>query len=273
MELPFLFQPIRWHVYPLRTFENEIGRKRVAVINPYGQDFKATFSKCLKKGIIKKKGKYAIEKGPKNADFIYSLKKKLEAYPNIKEYLMKFALDLSKERDSKVNSKVKAIQREWDAPQTRLIDIRPLIYEEKAERVISFLSASFDAPDSIIDWFRDMAKRLDIETVWLKEIYESRPALEKIIHHIDECNSLIQIITKDVTRASKEAGWLGNEVGLAYKSKPGDRMALFVERGAKASGLIHEITDALYFDGENLSQSAPDVVSYLKNFKKKVLSS
>ena len=185
---------------------------------------------------------------------------------------MKFALNLSKERDSKINIKVKEIKKMLDARQTKLIDIRPLIYEEKPEQVISFLSASFDAPDLIIEWFRDMANALGIKTVWLKEIYESRPPLEKIIRHIDQCNSFIQIITRDVSY-SKEVGWLGNEVGLAYKSKPGDRMALFIERGAKASGLICEIADALYFDRENLSQSAPNVISYLKNFKEKVLSS
>jgi hypothetical protein len=108
--------------------------------------------------------------------------------------------------------------------------------------VRAFISASFDpSADKIVEWFCDMAQGVGIDTVWLKDEYEARPTRVKIIEHIRECISFVQIITTDIKKSGKEAGWLGNEIAWAYDATPKDHMAVFVEEGMKASGLAREI--------------------------------
>lgn len=142
------------------------------------------------------------------------------------------------------------------------------------KRVTAFLSASFsDKIDRLISWFIKMIKSVDIdEVIWLKEKYEARPTEEKIKENIKLCNCFIQIITRDIAKKGKEAGWLGNEIAWARESSPNGNMAIFVEKGAEATGLAKVIADNLYFSPENLREDAPKITQYLNNLKEKVLS-
>jgi DNA-binding transcriptional ArsR family regulator len=137
--------------------------------------------------------------------------------------------------------------------------------------VTAFLSASFsETADEVIDWFRKVSQSLGVNTVWLKEKYESRPTKDKILSHVDECDALIQIITADAFNGTKEAGWLGNEIAWAYRSKPGNCIAIFIEKGLTASGLARGVADNLEFDRNDLQDVAPKVVSYLLDLKYRV---
>ncbi|MGA2783753.1 MAG: hypothetical protein ABSF09_03535 [Candidatus Bathyarchaeia archaeon] len=119
--------------------------------------------------------------------------------------------------------------------------------------VRAFISASFDlSADRVVGWLCDMAQGIGIDTVWLKEEYEARPTREKIIGHIKDCDAFVQVITTDVKKSGKEAGWLGNEIAWACTSTPGNHMAVFVEEGMKASGLAREVADNLTFDRQHL---------------------
>lgn len=143
------------------------------------------------------------------------------------------------------------------------------------KRVTAFLSASFsDKIDRLILWFIKMIKSVDIDKViWLKEKYEARPTEEKIKENIKLCNCFIQIITRDIAIKGKEAGWLGNEIAWARESSPNGNMAIFVEKGAEATGLAKVVVDNLYFSPGNLQEDAPKIIQYLNNLKEKVLSS
>jgi len=71
----------------------------------------------------------------------------------------------------------------------------------------AFISASFDdSAQKPIEWFIEMAKRLGIKTIWLKEKSETRPIEDKIKDNLKKCNAFIQILTEDVERESREKG-------------------------------------------------------------------
>jgi DNA-binding transcriptional regulator GbsR (MarR family) len=144
--------------------------------------------------------------------------------------------------------------------------------KDKIKVVRAFMSASFDeSAEKVVGWFREMAHGIGIDTVWLKEEHEARPTQEKIIRHIKNSNAFVQVITADVKRLSKEAGWLGNEIAWAYDSTPGNCIAVFVEEGIKASGLAREVADNLSFHRQHLDIVAPKVTKYLLNLKSRVL--
>lgn len=133
--------------------------------------------------------------------------------------------------------------------------------------VIAFISASFDnGTQKPIEWFIKIAKSLGIETIWLKEKYESRPTEDKIKDNLKKCNAFIQILTEDVEKGSKEKGWLGNEVAWA-DSFGIKNFALFVEKGVRASGVIKEKTDSLPFNRNALHEITPQVNQYLLDLK------
>ena len=138
---------------------------------------------------------------------------------------------------------------------------------------MAFLSASFnDEIDQLISWFMEMIRSLEIDVIWLKGKYQARPTEEKIKENIKLCNCFIQIITKDVKESGKEAGWLGNEIAWARDSTPDGNIAIFAERGMAATGLARVVADNLEFDRADLSGSAPKIIQYLCDLKKRVLS-
>lgn len=151
---------------------------------------------------------------------------------------------------------------------------RPVTAPKKDEiKVRAFLSASFnDEIDPLVSWFIEMINSLGIDVIWLKEKYQPRPIEEKIKENIKLCNCFIQIITRDVKEAGKEAGWLGNEIAWARDSTPDGNMAVFVENGMGATGLAKVIADNLQFDRTDLSRCAPKIIQYLYDLKRRVLS-
>ena len=160
------------------------------------------------------------------------------------------------------------------ASRTEKIVPRPITAPKKSEnKARAFLSASFnDEIDTLISWFIEIIQALEIDVVWLKKKYQARPAEEKIKENIKLCNCFIQIITKDVKEAGKEAGWLGNEIAWARNSTPDGNIAIFVEKGMKATGLAKVVADNLEFDRTDLSKSAPKIIEYLCDLKKRVIS-
>jgi hypothetical protein len=151
---------------------------------------------------------------------------------------------------------------------------RPIMSSKKGEdKVRAFLSASFnDEIDPLVSWFIKMIRSLEIDVIWLKEKSQARPTEVKIKENIKLCNCFIQIITRDVKEEGKEAGWLGNEIAWARESTPDGNMAIFVEKGAEATGLAKVIADNLQFDRADLSGCAPRVIEYLCDLKRRVLS-
>jgi len=149
-----------------------------------------------------------------------------------------------------------------------------IILPKKGEsKVRAFLSASFNNEiDPLVSWFIGMIKSLDIDVIWLKEKYQARPTEAKIKENIKLCNCFIQIITRDVKEAGKEAGWLGNEIAWAKDSTPNGNMAIFVEKGTEATGLAKVVADNLQFDRADLSGYAPRITQYLYDLKRRVLS-
>lgn len=140
------------------------------------------------------------------------------------------------------------------------------------KKVITFLSASFsDEIDDIIKWFIRIMNILDFEVIWLKEKHQARPVEEKIKENLKQCNCFIQIITKQVYVEGKEAGWLGNEIAWARDSTPNSNIAVFVEKGIKATGIARFVTDNVEFDYENIGQYAPDILQFLNDVKSRVL--
>jgi len=145
---------------------------------------------------------------------------------------------------------------------------------QRCKKATAFLSASFNSEiDDLIAWFIKIIKSMGIDVIWLKEKYEPRPTEAKIKENIQLCNCFIQIITRDVTEKGKEAGWIGNEIAWARESSPNGNMAIFVEKGAKATGLAEVIADNLVFDPKNLEVDASRIVQFLTKLKEKVLSS
>jgi len=73
---------------------------------------------------------------------------------------------------------------------------RKKIYTKKRKKVnqpIAFISASFDDNvDQKIQWVRNRADNVGINTLWLKEIYKARPTVEKIDQAISESDCIIQ---------------------------------------------------------------------------------
>jgi len=125
--------------------------------------------------------------------------------------------------------------------------VQPLKKNENKAR--AFLSASFnDEIDPLISWFIEMIKSLEIDVIWLKKTYQARPTEEKIKENIRLRNCFIQVITRDVKEAGKEAGWLGNEIAWARDSTPDGNIAVFVEKGMGATGLAKVVADNLEFD-------------------------
>lgn len=144
--------------------------------------------------------------------------------------------------------------------------------KKNKKKITAYLSASFsDKIDSLISWFISMIEALDIEVIWLKKKYQARPPEEKMKENIQLCNCFIQIITSDVYEEGKEAGWIGNEIAWAKDSTPNGNIAVFVEKGVKATGLARTVADNLSFDPENLSPDAPKITQYLNDLKKRVL--
>ena len=140
------------------------------------------------------------------------------------------------------------------------------------KKVIAFLSASFSNEiDPLISSFINIIRALDIDVIWLKEKYQSRPTEEKIKENIWLCNSFIQIITKNVIYEGKEAGWPGNEIAWAKDSTPNGNMVIFVEKGVKASGLASVIVDNLPFDTEKIIEDIPKIIQYLNDLKRRVI--
>ena len=151
---------------------------------------------------------------------------------------------------------------------------RPIMLPKKGEnKVRAFLSTSFnDEIDPLVSWFIKMIRSLEIDVIWLKEKYQARPTEEKIKENIKLCNCFIQIITRDIKEAGKEAGWLGNEIAWARDSTPNGNMAVFVEKGTEATGLAKVIADNPQFDCADLSECAPRITQYLYDLKRRVLS-
>lgn len=145
------------------------------------------------------------------------------------------------------------------------------LYVTTQGAIVAFISASFgNGAQKQIEWFIKIANSLGIETIWLKEKYESRPTEDKIKDNLKNCNTFIQILTEDVEKGSKENGWLGNEVAWAdafgIKS-----FALFAEEGVRASGVITEKTDCLPFGRNALHEVVPQVNQYLLDLKMRTL--
>ncbi|MCW3128862.1 MAG: hypothetical protein N2V75_01985 [Methanophagales archaeon] len=139
--------------------------------------------------------------------------------------------------------------------------------------IIAFISASFDdSAQEPIRWFIEMAESLGIKTIWLKEKPETRRIEDKIKDSLRKCNAFIQILTEDVERESREKGWLGNEPAWAGSSGI-TNFALFVEKGARASGFIVTKTEPLFFDRNALAEIAPKVIDYLRDLKQRTSES
>lgn len=145
-------------------------------------------------------------------------------------------------------------------------------YELSKEKIATaFLSASFsEEVDCLISQFIKIAEALNIDVIWLKEKYQARPPEEKIKENILLCNCFIQILTRNVFEERKEAGWLGNEIAWARDSTPNGNMAIFVQKGEKATGLAGEVADRLEFDPDNLKKDAPKIVQYLTDLRNRV---
>jgi methyl-accepting chemotaxis protein len=163
--------------------------------------------------------------------------------------------------------------REFASRTDKKLQGRIMLPKKGESKVRAFLSASFnDEIDPLVSWFNEMIRSLDVDVVWLKEKYQARPTEEKIKENIKLCNCFIQIITREVKEAGKEAGWLGNEIAWAKDSTPNGNMAIFVEKGTEATGLAKVVADNLQFDRADLSRYAPKITQYLYDLKKRVLS-
>jgi len=150
-------------------------------------------------------------------------------------------------------------------------------YAEKRKKVnqpTTFISASFDdSADQLIQWVRNRAENVGFNTIWLKEIYKARPTIDKIDQAISESDAIIQIITSIVFEKGGEMGWIGNELGMAYKSRPGKNIAVFVQKGYKISGIGKSVTDIFPLDLKKLPQHEKKAEEYLNDLKQKVISS
>lgn len=155
--------------------------------------------------------------------------------------------------------------------EKKLPHSKPIVPKKGENKATAFLSASFnDEIDPLISWFIEIARSLEIDVIWLKEKYQARPTEDKIKENIKLCNCFIQVITRDVMETGKEAGWLGNEIAWARDSTPNGNMAVFVEKGMKATGLARIVTDNLEFERDNLPKYMPKIIQYLYDLKKRV---
>ena len=153
------------------------------------------------------------------------------------------------------------------------LEARPRVKALVEGRFIAFLSASFkDENNELLEWFIEMIESVGIEVNWLKVKYQVRPTEEKIRENITICNCFIQIITSDISIEGREAGWLGNEIAWAKDSTPNGNIAIFVEKGLKATGLAGTVADTVYFDPENLANDSPKIVQYLLDLRGRVSS-
>ncbi|NQE06226.1 hypothetical protein C5S32_10190 [ANME-1 cluster archaeon GoMg1] len=136
----------------------------------------------------------------------------------------------------------------------------------------AYISASFNnSAQKPIEFFIEMAKALGIKTIWLKEIYETRPIEDKIKDKLRKCNAFIQILTEDIEKEKRERGWLGNEPAWADSFEIAN-FALFVEKGVKPSGFLSKI-EYLSFDRSALDKIAPKVIQYLLDLKQRTSES
>ena len=163
--------------------------------------------------------------------------------------------------------------REFASRTDKKLQSRIMLPKKGESKVRAFLSASFNNEiDPLVSWFIEMIRSLDLDVILLKKKYQARPTEEKIRENIKLCNCFIQIITRDVTEAGKEAGWMGNEIAWAKDSTPNGNIAIFVEKGTGATGLAKVVADNLQFDRADLSGCAPRITQYLYDLKRRVLS-
>lgn len=141
----------------------------------------------------------------------------------------------------------------------------------KVRRPTAFISASFDDDaEPLIKWVRNRAENVGYTTIWLKEIYQARPTTDKIDQAIRDSDCIIQILTSHVFKKWGEAGWIGNEVGMAFNSRPGKNIAVFVEEGYSASGLAKSLTDVFPLNPKELAKQERKTEEYLTDLKKKI---
>ena len=81
----------------------------------------------------------------------------------------------------------------------------------------------------------------------------------------------IILITKEVFEKGKESGWIGNEIAWARDSTPNKNMAIFVQKGCKASGLAGVVADNLEFDPKKIETHEEKITSYLRDLKSRVV--
>jgi len=141
----------------------------------------------------------------------------------------------------------------------------------KVKRPVAFISASFDdGAEPLIRWVRNRAENVGFTTLWLKEIYQARPTVDKIDQAIRDSDCIIQVLTSHVFDKGSEAGWIGNEIGMAFKSRPNSNVAVFVQKGYQASGLAKYLTDVFILDPENLPQQEKKAEEYLTDLKNRI---
>ena len=142
---------------------------------------------------------------------------------------------------------------------------------KKAKQPIAFISASFDdGANQLIRWVKNRAENAGFNTIWQKEIYKVKPTIDKIDQAIRDSDCIIQILTAHVFDKGGEAGWIGNEIGMAFKSRPGKNVAVFVQKGYQASGLAKLLTDIFPLDPENLPQDEKKAEGYLKDLGSRI---
>lgn len=142
----------------------------------------------------------------------------------------------------------------------------------EVQQPLAFLSASFDdGADPLVKWVKNRAENIGFNVSWLKEIYRVKPTVDKIDEAISDSDCIIQILTSEAFQGSSELGWLGNEIGMAYKSRPGKNVAVFVEAGYHASGLARALTDNFVLDPKELPQLEKKAEEYLSDLKKRIV--
>lgn len=166
----------------------------------------------------------------------------------------------------KITAKGIDVLKERKEGEERYIEKR-----RKVTRPTTFISASFDDDaEPLIKWVRNRAENVGYTTIWLKEIYQARPTTDKIDQAIRDSDCIIQILTSHVFEKWGEAGWIGNEVGMAFKSRPGKNIAVFVEEGYSASGLAESLTDVFPLNPKELAKQEKKAEEYLTDLKKKI---
>lgn len=166
----------------------------------------------------------------------------------------------------KITAKGIDVLKERKEGEERYIEKR-----RKVRRPIAFISASFDDDaEPLIRWVRNRAENVGYTTIWLKEIYQARPTIDKINQAIRDSDCIIQVLTSQVFEKRGEASWIGNEMGMAFKSRPGKNVAVFVQEGYQASGLAKLLTDVFPLNPKNLVQQERKAEEYLTDLKNKI---